>query len=274
MPDPTGGVRFVIPERANYRKGQLGPLPLISGIPHLDALVTGADGSGTALIGSSNLSATREAGNRAGLVVLATGLGKTWLSAFDSEKLRRVLFIAHREEILDQALATFRRIRPNAHLPPPARLLRPPVPPRPHRHPRAHRRRRPAGPVPGEPRVPLRHRRRDGQRDGSGLTGVQEPVRAERPGGLRTLGPQDCPPAPLPHRTSGERGAAGDLKTGLSNGRTGKGGPGLAGIRAFRRTRRGTQCRSACAPPEGTPPVRAAGVRSELQLQASLGCAR
>jgi len=37
------------------------------------------------------LAATRAAGNRAGLVVLATGLGKTWLSAFDSKGFRRVL---------------------------------------------------------------------------------------------------------------------------------------------------------------------------------------
>lgn len=62
------------------------------------------------------LSATRAAGNAAGLVVLATGLGKTWLSAFDSQNFERVLFVAHREEILRQALATFRRIRPQANL--------------------------------------------------------------------------------------------------------------------------------------------------------------
>ena len=62
------------------------------------------------------LDATRQAGNRAGLVVLATGLGKTWLSAFDSAPYERVLFVAHREEILDQALNTFRRIRPTASL--------------------------------------------------------------------------------------------------------------------------------------------------------------
>lgn len=57
---------------------------------------------------------TRRAGRRAGLVVLATGLGKTWLAAFDSKPFRRVLFIAHREEILNQAMASFRRIRPEA----------------------------------------------------------------------------------------------------------------------------------------------------------------
>ena len=64
------------------------------------------------------LEATRADGNSAGLVVLATGLGKTWLSAFDSARpeFRRVLFVAHREEILRQAIATFRRIRPDARL--------------------------------------------------------------------------------------------------------------------------------------------------------------
>jgi superfamily II DNA or RNA helicase/HKD family nuclease len=64
------------------------------------------------------LERTRAEGARAGLVVLATGLGKTWLSAFDSHRpdFKRVLFVAHREEILGQALKTFRRIRPTARL--------------------------------------------------------------------------------------------------------------------------------------------------------------
>lgn len=64
------------------------------------------------------LEETREKGARAGLVVLATGLGKTWLSAFDSHRpeFQRVLFVAHREEILGQAMKTFRRIRPAAKL--------------------------------------------------------------------------------------------------------------------------------------------------------------
>lgn len=59
------------------------------------------------------LDATRAAGRRAGLVVLATGLGKTWLSAFDSRSFKRVLFVAHRDEILGQALVNFRAIRPH-----------------------------------------------------------------------------------------------------------------------------------------------------------------
>lgn len=62
------------------------------------------------------LAATRAAGHRAGLVVMATGLGKTWLAAFDSLKFDRVLFVAHRAEILSQAMATFRRIRPEARM--------------------------------------------------------------------------------------------------------------------------------------------------------------
>lgn len=58
---------------------------------------------------------SREGGFKRGLVVLATGLGKTWLSAFDSERMnaQRVLFVAHREEILKQAGETFVTIRPN-----------------------------------------------------------------------------------------------------------------------------------------------------------------
>jgi superfamily II DNA or RNA helicase/SOS-response transcriptional repressor LexA len=46
---------------------------------------------------------------------MATGLGKTWLAAFDSQQVnaKRVLFVAHREEILNQAEETFVRIRPD-----------------------------------------------------------------------------------------------------------------------------------------------------------------
>jgi len=61
------------------------------------------------------LADSRQRGYRRGLVVLATGLGKTWLSAFDSQQMnaKRVLFVAHREEILKQAEETFIRIRPD-----------------------------------------------------------------------------------------------------------------------------------------------------------------
>lgn len=64
------------------------------------------------------LVATRGDGYRAALVVLATGLGKTWLAAFDSHRpeFARIAFIAHRGELLTQARDTFRRARPDARL--------------------------------------------------------------------------------------------------------------------------------------------------------------
>lgn len=60
------------------------------------------------------LAATRQKGFRRGLVVLATGMGKTWLSAFDVKqfKAKRVLFVAHREEILLQAQRTYAELLP------------------------------------------------------------------------------------------------------------------------------------------------------------------
>ena len=64
------------------------------------------------------LDQTRHEGYSRGLVVLATGLGKTWLSAFDAKQVgaRRILFVAHREEILNQAAATFVRIKPESRV--------------------------------------------------------------------------------------------------------------------------------------------------------------
>ena len=64
------------------------------------------------------LTASRAAGYCRALVVMATGLGKTFLAAFDSERMQsaRVLFVAHREEILLQAEASFQRVRPRARV--------------------------------------------------------------------------------------------------------------------------------------------------------------
>lgn len=47
------------------------------------------------------------------LVVMATGLGKTYLAGFFAQNFKRVLFIAHREEILFQAKSSFSNILPN-----------------------------------------------------------------------------------------------------------------------------------------------------------------
>lgn len=64
------------------------------------------------------LEETRAENFKRGLVVLATGLGKTWLAAFDAHAMgaRRILFVAHREEILSQTAETFLRIRPKARV--------------------------------------------------------------------------------------------------------------------------------------------------------------
>ncbi len=45
------------------------------------------------------------------LITAATGIGKTALAAFDSRQFKSILFVAHREEILKQAAATFKNIR-------------------------------------------------------------------------------------------------------------------------------------------------------------------
>ena len=47
------------------------------------------------------------------MVVMATGLGKTYLAGFFAQKYPRVLFIAHREEILKQARRSFENILPD-----------------------------------------------------------------------------------------------------------------------------------------------------------------
>ena len=54
---------------------------------------------------------SRAEGAVKGLVQAATGVGKTYLAAFDSRNYKRVLFVAHREEILKQAAQSFRNVR-------------------------------------------------------------------------------------------------------------------------------------------------------------------
>ena len=53
---------------------------------------------------------TREEGYDKGLVVAATGIGKTYLSAFDSLNYEKILFLAHREELIKQAAKSFKNI--------------------------------------------------------------------------------------------------------------------------------------------------------------------
>jgi superfamily II DNA or RNA helicase/HKD family nuclease len=54
----------------------------------------------------------RDEGNNRGLVISATGTGKTYLSAFDVRRYspKRMLFIVHREQILQKAKSDYQRI--------------------------------------------------------------------------------------------------------------------------------------------------------------------
>ena len=54
---------------------------------------------------------SRAEGATKGIIQAATGVGKTYLAAFDSKKYQRVLFVAHREEILKQAAVSFKNVR-------------------------------------------------------------------------------------------------------------------------------------------------------------------
>lgn len=53
---------------------------------------------------------TVEEGYSKAMVIMATGLGKTYLAAFFAKKYHKILFIAHREEILKQAKASFEKV--------------------------------------------------------------------------------------------------------------------------------------------------------------------
>ena len=56
------------------------------------------------------LSKTREEGHNKAMVTVATGLGKTYLGAFDSLNYKKILFVAHNIEILEQAKTSFLNI--------------------------------------------------------------------------------------------------------------------------------------------------------------------
>ncbi|MGD7022214.1 DEAD/DEAH box helicase family protein [Rossellomorea vietnamensis] len=60
------------------------------------------------------LEKTYDEGYKKAMVVMATGLGKTYLAAFFAKRFKRVLFVAHREEILHQAEKSFRIVMPEA----------------------------------------------------------------------------------------------------------------------------------------------------------------
>lgn len=57
------------------------------------------------------LNKLRKDGYAKGIVVAATGIGKTYLSAFDSKGFNKILFVAHRDEILKQAYDSYKNVR-------------------------------------------------------------------------------------------------------------------------------------------------------------------
>ncbi|SEM93395.1 DEAD/DEAH box helicase family protein [Lihuaxuella thermophila] len=57
-----------------------------------------------------SLLSTMEEGYKRAMIIMATGLGKTYLSAFFAQHFNKVLFIAHREEILRQAERSFLKV--------------------------------------------------------------------------------------------------------------------------------------------------------------------
>lgn len=61
------------------------------------------------------LELARKEGISKGIVIAATGVGKTYISAFDAKRINagKLLFVAHREEILNQALESFKLVHPN-----------------------------------------------------------------------------------------------------------------------------------------------------------------
>ena len=63
------------------------------------------------------LAKLHERGERRALLVSATGTGKTYLSAFDieAEKPARVLFLAHRQRILEASLASYKKLLGDAY---------------------------------------------------------------------------------------------------------------------------------------------------------------
>lgn len=100
--------------RARTQRPPPPPLPGESALEPLEQAPTPHDVQREAL---ETLQRHRQTGRNRALVVLATGLGKTWLAAFDfanfshaakSARPTRVLFIAHRKELLTQAAHTFR----------------------------------------------------------------------------------------------------------------------------------------------------------------------
>ena len=90
LPEARGYSETMIENEGNY---QISISPRFAQIPALD-----------------QLEITVEEGYEKAMVIMATGLGKTYLAAFFARKFKRILFIAHLEEILNQAETSFKQV--------------------------------------------------------------------------------------------------------------------------------------------------------------------
>lgn len=91
-----------------YRKKEM--MKEISNKEEDQAQVVQIEPRGIQLEALYEIEKAREEGIEKGLLVSATGSGKTFISAFDAKQfdVKRLLFIAHRQEILEQSLESFR----------------------------------------------------------------------------------------------------------------------------------------------------------------------
>ena len=99
------------------QRAERAELPMPTGEERAEPLELPPEPHAVQLAALEQLRACRAEGRTRAVVVLATGLGKTWLAAFDHAQLARelgrpprLLFIAHRAELLRQAARTFRRL--------------------------------------------------------------------------------------------------------------------------------------------------------------------
>lgn len=103
---------------ADYaRRAQRVQVPLPPGEEEAEALEPLPEPHAAQREALERLRAARAEGRRRAVVVLATGLGKTLLAAYDYAQLAdeigrrpRLLFLAHRRELLTQAAGTYRRL--------------------------------------------------------------------------------------------------------------------------------------------------------------------
>ncbi|MDD3305835.1 MAG: DEAD/DEAH box helicase family protein [Acetobacterium sp.] len=101
--DPTAGINRVAQGQAQYIVDPVTTNPA--------SLIAFPQPTGAQVEALYALKNKRRENLDKGLIVAATGIGKTFLAAFDSRDFSRILFVAHRDEILSQAEHSFKCVR-------------------------------------------------------------------------------------------------------------------------------------------------------------------